>query len=218
MADCAAMTSAPEAAPDDEDARLMLAFAAGDARAFEQLYQRHHQALYRFVRRVLGQALQAQADEVFQDVWLRVVHARQRYQPQATARFRTWLFTLAQHRAIDALRRSGREVALGAEEDETGAYEPEAAAWADWPRAESAQEDRLFWRRAGQRLLDCLEQLPPPQKVAFLLHHEDGLAVDELARALEVGFETAKSRLRYAMSKLRLCMGAYLPPAQEWGS
>jgi RNA polymerase sigma-70 factor (ECF subfamily) len=46
------------------------------------------------------------------------------------------------------------------------------------------------------------------------LHHEDGLALDELARALEVGFETAKSRLRSAMSKLRTCMGAYLSPLE----
>ena len=75
-------------------------------------------------------------------------------------------------------------------------------------------EDLAFWRAAGQRLLDCLEGLPLAQKSAFLLHHEDGLSVDELARALEVGFETAKTRLRYAMSRLRACMGAYLP-AQE---
>ena len=72
--------------------------------------------------------------------------------------------------------------------------------------------DTQFWRDAGRRLLDCLEALPVPQRAVFLLHHEDGLSVDELAQALELGFETAKSRLRYAMSKLRACMGAYLPP------
>ena len=71
-----------------------------------------------------------------------------------------------------------------------------------------------FWRRAGEKLLDCLEQLPLPQRSAFLLHHDDGLALDEVARALEVGFETAKTRLRYAMSKLRTCMGAYLDPVR----
>ena len=67
-------------------------------------------------------------------------------------------------------------------------------------------------RRAGERLLVCLEQLPLPQRSAFLLHHDDGLALDEVASALEVGFETAKTRLRYAMKKLRTCMGAYLAP------
>ena len=76
----------------------------------------------------------------------------------------------------------------------------------DWPAP--AAEDVAFWRAAGQRLLDCLDGLPEAQRAAFLLHHEDGLAVDELARALQTGFETAKTRLRYAMSKLRVCMGA----------
>ena len=74
-----------------------------------------------------------------------------------------------------------------------------------------------FWRRAGEKLLDCLEQLPLPQRSAFLLHHDDGLTLDEVAHALEVGFETAKTRLRYAMSKLRTCMGAYLEPLQGGG-
>jgi RNA polymerase sigma-70 factor (ECF subfamily) len=203
-------------APHDDDAVLMLAFAAGDAGAFEQLYARHHQPLYRFVRRLLGQALAAQADEVFQDTWLRVVHARASYAPGA-ARFRTWLFTLAHHRAIDTLRRSGRELPLdaaGLGDDDAPPFEPaDGAAWSLWPQAgHGDQVDRVFWRRAGARLLQCLEQLPAAQRAAFLLHHEDGLAVEELARALEVGFETAKSRLRYALAKLRTCMGAYLDP------
>jgi RNA polymerase sigma factor (sigma-70 family) len=201
------------AAPDDDDA-LMRAFAQGDMRAFERLYARHHAALYRFVRRVLGSAHAAQTDEVFQDTWLRVVNARARWSPQGAV-FRTWLFTLAHHRAIDVLRKSGREVSLDAGgDDEREPWQPAAdeQAWHGWPSAAaSATEDNAFWRAAGQRLLDCLDTLPAPQRSVFLLHHEDGLGLDELARALDVGFETAKSRLRYAMSKLRTCMGAYLP-------
>jgi RNA polymerase sigma factor (sigma-70 family) len=202
-------------APDDDDDALMRAFAQGDARAFERLYARHHAPLYRFVRRLLGPAAAAQVDEVFQDTWLRVVQARDRWQPQG-ATFRTWLFTLAHHRAIDLLRRGGREIALDAFEGEDGEpWQPDAAAWQHWPAPAAAapQGDELaFWRRAGERLLQCLDQLPLPQRSAFLLHHDDGLALDEVAHALEVGFETAKTRLRYAMSKLRSCMGAYLSP------
>ena len=196
----------------------MAGYARGDAAAFEQLYARHQAGLYRFVRRLLGSALNAQADEVFQDTWLRVVHARARWEPQG-ATFRTWLYTLAHHRVIDLLRRSGREVSLDAFEGEGGEpWEPDAgasAAWQHWPAPASAaphSDELAFWRRAGEKLLGCLEQLPLPQRSAFLLHHDDGLALDEVARALEVGFETAKTRLRYAMSKLRTCMGAYLAP------
>ena len=209
--------------PDDN--LLMRAFAQGDAQAFERLYARHHAALYRFVRRVLGREAGTQADEVFQDTWLRVVNARERWAPQG-ASFRTWLFTLAHHRAIDCLRKSGREISLDNGDDEREPWQPDAdaAAWQSWPIVGAASaagaaldsaHEQVFWRAAGQRLLDCLDALPAVQRSAFLLHHEDGLALDELARALEVGFETAKSRLRYAMSKLRTCMGAYLPRGHE---
>jgi RNA polymerase sigma factor (sigma-70 family) len=203
---------------DPSDDALMTAYARGEAAAFETLYARHQTGLYRFIRRLLGSALNAQADEVFQDTWLRVVRARARWEPQG-ATFRTWLYTLAHHRVIDLLRRSGREVSLDAFEGEGGEpWEPGAgasAAWQHWPAPASAaphSEELAFWRRAGEKLLGCLEQLPLPQRSAFLLHHDDGLALDEVARALEVGFETAKTRLRYAMSKLRTCMGAYLAP------
>jgi len=194
---------------------LMRAFAQGDATAFEQIYARHHAALYRFVRRVLGPACAAQADEVFQDTWLKVVKARATWAPQGAA-FRTWLFTLAHHRAIDCLRKSGREISVERDEEDEAPWEPAAAgaAWSLWPAPPATSggaEDQVFWRAAGQRLLDCLDTLPAAQRSVFLLHHEDGLAMDELARVLELGFETAKSRLRYAMSKLRTCMGAYLP-------
>jgi RNA polymerase sigma-70 factor (ECF subfamily) len=194
---------------EDDDLALMSAFAAGHVQAFEWLYQRHHAALYRFVRRLLGRDGASQADEVFQDTWLRLIQARTRWQPQGAA-FRTWLFTLAHHRAVDCLRRSGRETSLTrADDDEGEPWEPEGDPWSGWPSADA--EDRVFWRAAGQRLLDCLDALPLAQKTVFLLHHEDGLGVADLARVLEVGFETAKTRLRYAMAKLRSCMGAYLP-------
>jgi RNA polymerase sigma factor (sigma-70 family) len=219
VADCRAMMPDPAV---DEDAALMAAFGAGDARAFDQLYARHHRALYRFVRRSLGSTLAAQADEVFQDTWLRVVQSRGRWRADGAARFRTWLFTLAHHRVIDQWRRSGRELSRDAIEAEDGEpFEPADAPWSHWPAPAgtgAGHEERLFWRHAGQRLLDCLDQLPPQQKAVFLLHHEDGFSVDEAARMLALGFETAKSRLRYAMSKLRTCMGAYLPADAAQGS
>ena len=119
---------------------------------------------------------------------------------------------------IDLWRRSGREVSLSL--DDAAPWEPDTgdgSPWQQWPAPASAaphSEELAFWRRAGERLLQCLDELPLPQRSAFLLHHDDGLPLDDVARALEVGFETAKTRLRYAMSKLRTCMGAYLAPLQ----
>ncbi len=205
-------------ADEDDDDALMSAYARGDADAFDRLHARHRTGLYRFVRRLLGPAHVSMADEVYQDTWLRVVHARERWAPQG-ATFRTWLFTIAQHRSIDVLRRSGREVSINEGDDDAPPFEPAATPWQAWPSSDPdpGQDSVLFWRRAGAKLLDCLAQLPVAQKTVFLMHHDDGETLEGIATALNVGFETAKSRLRYAMGKLRACMGAYLEPLQAIG-
>jgi RNA polymerase sigma factor (sigma-70 family) len=193
----------PSAMPDDQ---LMLAYAAGDAGAFDVLYTRHEGALYRFVRRLLGHALAAHADEVFQDTWLRIVAARDSFAPQGAA-WKTWAFTIAHNAAMDRLRVSGREIGVELRDDETDPMEwLQAAAGLFHP----SSEDVAFWRAAGQQLLHCLDELPDAQRAAFLLHHEDGASVEDLAQRLGLGFETAKSRLRYALQKLRGCMQRYL--------
>jgi RNA polymerase sigma factor (sigma-70 family) len=188
------------------DDQLMLAYAAGDAAAFDVLYRRHESGLYRFVRRLLGARLAAQADEVFQDTWLRIVAARAGFSPQG-ASWRTWAFTIAHNAAMDRLRTSGREVQVT---DAADGDDP-----LDWlaqtlDRNHPSAEDEAHWRSAGRQLLQCLERLPTDQRAAFLLHHEEGVTVEELARSLGVQFETAKSRLRYALQKLRGCMAPYL--------
>lgn len=198
------MPSAHRELPDED---LMLAYAAGDAASFDALYARHEAGLYRFVRRLLGAALAAQADEVFQDAWLRIVAARASFQPQGAA-WRTWAFTIAHNAAMDRLRVSGREIVVDHESEESdGALEWLAA---DAGRLAPSSEDQAFWRAAGAQLLHCLEALPAAQRAAFLLHHEDGASVEDLAQRLALPFETAKSRLRYALKKLCGCMGAYL--------
>jgi RNA polymerase sigma-70 factor (ECF subfamily) len=202
----------PSQMPDEE---LMLAYARGDAAAFEALYARHELALFRFVRRLLGTSLRSHADEVFQDTWLRIVSARDSFRPQGAA-WKTWAFTIAHNLAMDRLRVSGREVSL--EQDGEDGGEP-----LDWVAdrldvTHPSAEDVAFWRSAGDQLLHCIDLLPAPQRAAFLMHHEDGASVDEMARSLGLEFETVKSRLRYALRKLRECMGAYLhalEPARE---
>lgn len=196
----------PPAHRDLPDEDLMLAYAQGDAAAFDVLYARHEAALYRFVRRLLGARLAAQADEVFQETWLRIVAARAGFRPQGAA-WRTWAFTIAHNAAMDRLRVAGREVALDREDD---GEEPLDWLMAHLEQVAPSSEDQAFWRAAGAQLLHCLEALPDAQRAAFLLHHEDGASVEDLAQRLALPFETAKSRLRYALRKLRGCMGEYL--------
>lgn len=195
---------AAETLTDDE---LMLAYARGDAVAFDVLYGRHEGALLRFVRRLLGHELAAQADEVFQDTWMRIIAARENYSARGDASWRTWAFTIAHHAAMDRLRVSGREKPLEFRDD---ADDPLEWLQAAVDMSHPSSEDVAFWRAAGQQLLDCLDALPAAQRAAFLLHHEDGASVEDLAHRLALPFETAKSRLRYALQKLRGCMQAYL--------
>ena len=206
------------------DEQLMQAYAAGDGDAFDVLYARHEGPLFRFVRRVLGTRYAAQADEVFQDCWLRIVTARDSFAPER-GRWKTWAYTVAHNLAMDRLRVSGREVSLDAMyggDDGSGASDARGGDLG-WLRATLSTaldptlgatpvstEDIAHWRAAGQQLLRCLDALPALQRAAFLLHHEDGSSVEDLARALGLGFETAKSRLRYALQKLRGCMQDYL--------
>lgn len=193
------------------DEQLMLAYARGDTAAFDELYARHEGALFRFVRRLLGTPLAAQADEVFQDTWMRIIAARSSFAPQGAA-WRTWAFTIAHNLAMDRLRASGREVGMAARDD---GEDPLDWIAATLDMTHPSSEDVAFWRAAGQQLLHCLEELPPAQRAAFLLHHEDGASVEDLAQRLGLQFETAKSRLRYALQKLRGCMRQYLDVLEQ---
>lgn len=192
--------------PDDQ---LMLAYARGQGAAFEALYRRHEGSMFRFVRRVLGYALAAQADEAFQDTWLKIIGARAGFVPGG-ARWKTWAFAIAHNTCLDRLRKSGREVVLA---DSATGDDGEAAL--EWVQAElghshPSSEDTAHWRAAGQQLMHCLDALPHAQRVVFLMHHEDDCSLQEIAAGLQIATEAAKSRLRYAMVKLRGCMGSYL--------
>ena len=184
-----------------DDAALMLAYARGDARAFETLYARHKGATYRyFLRHANGQA--ATADELHQDLWLKVVGARTRY--SANARFTTWLYTLARHRLVDHWR-TRRGVALESIDDEATAADAEDAAAA----TRSIDDEPLHATmdaQAGRRLLSALHDVPALQRDAFLLHVEGGLSLAEIAGLTAASEETVKSRLRYAYRKLRAAL------------
>jgi RNA polymerase sigma factor (sigma-70 family) len=182
------------------DGDLMQAYAAGDARAFETLYDRHALPVWRFVQRSLQNT--ALADELVQDVWFSVVRQGARYEPRA--RFRTWLFTIAHHRLVDHWRSHRPHASLDAETQD-------GASLADMLAAESGfgPERQLDSREQAQALLDALADLPPVQREAFLLQAEGGLSLNDIAAATGVSMETAKSRLRYARARLRETLEAY---------
>jgi RNA polymerase sigma-70 factor (ECF subfamily) len=171
------------------DEQLMLAYRSGDARAFESLYARHRARLFRFVLRSIK--LRAVAEELYQEIWMRVIEARGSYAP--TARFTTWLYTIAHNRMVDHWRRAGVPLA-SLDDQEFPANTPDPARHAEA-------------RETLERFAAALERLPPAQREAFLLHEEAGLTVAEIAAATASNEEAAKSRLRYAMAKLKAAIG-----------
>ena len=183
--------------PPDE--ALMLAYASGQAAAFEQLYARHSQRLWRYFFRNTGNA--ALADDLAQDTWFAVVDAAPRYQP--SAKFSTWAFTLAHHKLVDHWRSHKAHTSL---EEETA----EGMTLAETLFAHSGfNPEQLQGRKdLARTLLDALAQLPPEQREAFLLQAEADMSVADIAAATHTSLETAKSRLRYARTKLRQALGA----------
>lgn len=181
-------------APERTDEHLMRAWATGDPGAFEQLYARHRLKLYRYLLRQLRN--NALADELFQDVWQRVIAARAGWSvPDGTgdAGFTSWLYTIAHHRLGDHWRSLKHRPAAPVDADERLAR----LADADTP-------ERVLSEFEHRRQLQlALDGLPDEQREVLLLRLEQELTLEEIGEVTGVGRETVKSRLRYAMDKLR---------------
>jgi RNA polymerase sigma-70 factor, ECF subfamily len=181
--------------PSDE--ALMQSYASGDPAAFDLLYGRHKGGVYRYLLRHCGNA--GSADELFQDVWMNVIRVRATYTP--SAKFTTWLYTLAHNRVIDHWRARG-QVNLVSIDDDADTSTRDVVTALPGP-VHQQPEARADQRQLGTRLVEALATLPPSQREAFLLQQEGGLSLAEIADLTGVGTETVKSRLRYAVNKLR---------------
>lgn len=177
-------------AGQETDAALLRRYRRGEVEAFDQLYQRHRVGLYRFLCSLSGDA--ALADEVFQETWLSLI--RSQVEQRDSVLFKTFLYQIARNRLIDHWRHQGRH--QGREE----AYEEALHA-----RLDDAPGPDQQWveGRERQRLQRALQELPEEQREVFLLRAEADLEVHEIAELTRAPAETVKSRLRYAIQKLR---------------
>ena len=178
---------APRMGHEPDDSALMLRYQDGDVAAFETLYRRHTDSLYRYLLRLSGH--RATAEDIFQEAWGKIIRSRASYRP--TAQFSTFLYRVAHNCFIDHVRRNKRHAyntELNPELHSDPGEQPEMAA------------ERSL---AKERLHSALGDLPEEQRDAFLLHEEGGLSVDQIATVTDCNRETAKSRLRYAVNKLR---------------
>ena len=185
----------------DDDAGLMLRYRDGDAAAFSALYAQYKGPLYRYLLRHVRNA--GAAADLFQEVWSRLVATRARYEPRA--KFATFLFHIAHNCAMDFFRRDANlRDAIPAHDLDSPFLEPEVPEYQRPDRVAEFVEQQ-------SALLAAVAALPQEQREAFLLREETGLTVEEIARVTDVPVETAKSRLRYAIRKLKQS----LSPMQE---
>ncbi len=183
--------STVEAMLTDEDGELMVRYARGEVRAFEQLYAKHRGPLYRYLMRHLHHA--ETANDLFQEVWSKVIASRERYEPRA--KFTTFLYHIAHNCCIDHYRRARNRLERPPLDED---WQMAAAAPArERPDAKVEREE------VAARYQVALKALPPEQRDVFLLYEESGLSLEEIGHITGVGMETAKSRLRYAVAKLR---------------
>ena len=166
---------------EHSDDELMLRYRDGELSAFQELYRRHSRGLYRFLAWRSGRS--DWADEVAQETWLAVHHARTRYAAQGS--FRGYLFQIGRNRLADLQR------------------QPDAGDYGDLGLVQDSAEAAALERQQNLALHAAIRLLPAEQKEALVLHHFSGLSIDEIAQVVAAPVETVKSRLRYAMRKLR---------------
>lgn len=179
------------------DAELMALYQRGSRDAFEELFARHHRRVIHFCYRMTGD--QARAEEAAQEVFLRIARAAPTYQP--SARFTTWVYTIARRTTLNFLRDEkedgekvpidpageGRDAADGMALPDSREWGPEQAAWG---------------AQLQERFLEALQKLPEVNRAAFVLNRGEGLSYEEVATVLGVTVQAVKSRIFRAREAL----------------
>ncbi|WIG98146.1 RNA polymerase sigma factor [Myxococcus sp. SDU36] len=186
--------------PETSDERLMLAFQAGDARAFEALVRKHRTPVFNFIFRFTGH--RARAEDVLQDTWLKVVRSAGDYTPKA--KFTTWLYTIARNLCVDSARKESYRQASSLEAPAPGAERDESRPLGEGlPDAGASPERGAYNARLRPMLERALATLPDEQREVFTLREYSGIPFKDIAEVTGVSENTVKSRMRYALDGLR---------------
>lgn len=169
---------------EKSDEQLMRQYAKGDTGSFEILYARHKGALYRYFRRQLRD--ETTANDLYQGVWEKIIKARRKY--KSSTPFNAWMFRIAHNHLVDYYRR-----------------QKPAAAIDDHPLQDNQSQPGEQWdmQQQQERLMTEIGLLPEEQRSTLLLKIESGLKMEQIASVTGVSRETVKSRLRYAVDKLK---------------
>ena len=175
------------------DETLMLQYQQGGQAAFEALYRRYKDVLYRYFLKHCSD--REQSEELYQEVWIKLINSTARYTPKA--KFKSYLFTIAHNTLIDFYRKAKSAQTIEFEDAEI------TEDFTNNPATLALPEDEFTLKQKTKLFMQALEELPTDQKEAAILHFEQEMSVQEIAEITKVKTETAKSRLRYAKNKLK---------------
>ncbi len=200
------------AAPQDPDAALMLRVKRGDRAAFEALVEKYRQPVTNIIYRTLPDA--AEAEDLAQGVFIQVFKSRERY--EVSARFSTWLFTIARNLCLNEIRRRSRHPA-----DSLDAPHPDND---DQPlrQFEDAKTfsppDAVLHGELEQKIAEALAALPETQRTAILLYREEDMSYEEIAKILGCSLSATKSLIHRGRETLKARLKPYLRTGVWTGS
>lgn len=177
---------------DLSDSKLLVQYRNGNLQALEQLVERYRRPLFGFILNMMDR--REEADDVFQEVWFRVIKSLDRYRDE---KFLSWLFRIARNLMIDRYRSRKPLVSLAGENPDGPAME------AVIPDAGCTAAEQVAQRDAVNRIAAAVSSLPTEQKEVFLMRMEGEFSFKEIAGIQRVSINTALARMQYALTKLR---------------
>ncbi|HEY3913907.1 MAG TPA: sigma-70 family RNA polymerase sigma factor [Verrucomicrobiae bacterium] len=192
------------ATPMDPDAALMLRVKGGDTLAFETLVEKYKRPVINVLFRMIRDL--DEAEDLAQNVFIRVYQSADRY--QASAKFSTWLFTIARHLCLNEIRRRGRHPAESLESSQQENEEQPAKQFED-SRTFSPPQAFLH-EELERKIQEAVGDLPEKQRMAIVLCQQDELSYEEIAEVLECSLSATKSLIHRGRETLKLKLKPYL--------
>lgn len=194
----------------DPDVRLMLRVRADETGAFAELVSRYQHRLLAVMHHLCGNA--AEAEDLAQEVFLRVYRARKEYHPQA--KFSTWLFTIANNLASNSLRRRHRKPTVQLEVSESGPLGPRPAENLLYDKA-PGPEHRLACQELSGVIQEAMAQLNDRQRTAVVLNKFEDMSYQEIAEVMGISTKAVKSLLSRARMQLKELLQPYVQMRAE---
>jgi RNA polymerase sigma-70 factor (ECF subfamily) len=196
-------------AQPDPDAVLMLRVKRGDRAAFGELVEKYKQPVLNFIYRTLRD--ETEAEDLAQNVFLQVYKSRGRY--RRTAKFSTWLFTIARNLCLNEIRRRSRHPAESIEETQTEHDDQPHRQFED--KSQAAPPEKLLHGELAQKIGEALAGLPENQRSAILLCRQEELSYEEIAEILGCSLSATKSLIHRGRETLKEKLKPYLRTG-EW--